>query len=175
MARSRSQAPTQRQLRVNEEIRHALAWIIERGEFRDPLLAATPITITEVRCSPDLRNATVFFTPLGGGDSAGVRAALTRAKAYLRHELSRMMEMKYLPNLSFQPDTSFDEYARIDTLLHQPVVRRDTGAEPRLTDPDFAASLEDEEAGDEPEDGVEDGVEDGAPSDLSTHEGDDDA
>lgn len=121
-------APTQRQLRVNEEIRHALAWVLERGGFRDPVLAATPITVTEVRCSPDLRNATVFFTPLGGqGNAEAVREALTRAQSYLRHELSRTVEMRYLPRLSFQTDTSFDEYARIDTLLHRPDVMRDIG------------------------------------------------
>lgn len=124
-----NQAPTQRQLRVNEEIRHALAWVLERGQFRDPVLAATPITVTEVRCSPDLRNATVFFTPLGGqGDAVALRDALTRAQSYLRHELSRTVEMKYLPRLSFQIDTSFDEYARIDTLLHRPDVMRDTAS-----------------------------------------------
>lgn len=124
-----NQAPTQRQLRVNEEIRHALAWVLERGQFRDPVLAGTPITVTEVRCSPDLRNATVFFTPLGGqGDAVALRDALTRAQSYLRHELSRTVEMKYLPRLSFQIDTSFDEYARIDTLLHRPDVMRDTAS-----------------------------------------------
>lgn len=143
MARIRSQAPTQRQLRVNEEIRHALAWVLERGEFRDPILATTPITVTEVRCSPDLRNATVFFTPLGGGDHEALRDALTRAQSYLRHELSRTVEMRYLPRLSFQADTSFDEYARIDTLLHRPDVARDTGNGGRIDAHDHDGSEDD--------------------------------
>lgn len=141
-----NQAPTQRQLRVNEEIRHALAWVLERGQFRDPVLATTPITVTEVRCSPDLRNATVFFTPLGGlGDATALRDALTRAQSYLRHELSRTVEMRYLPRLSFQIDTSFDEYARIDSLLHRPDVMRDT------------TSVADAGDGETPEDEAEEG------------------
>ncbi|WP_019644930.1 30S ribosome-binding factor RbfA [Novispirillum itersonii] len=146
MIRPGNQAPTQRQLRVNEEIRHALAWVLERGQFRDPVLASTPITVTEVRCSPDLRNATVFFTPLGGqGNAEAVREALTRAQSYLRHELSRTVEMRYLPRLSFQVDTSFDEYARIDSLLHRPDVIRDTAS---VDEDDAEGQDEDAEEGD---------------------------
>lgn len=131
MNRSLGQAPTQRQRRVNEEVRHALARVLERGELRDPLLATTPITITEVRCSPDLRNATAFFTPLGGiGDSDALRAALIRAQPFLRHEIARRVEMKYVPRLSFEIDTSFDEYAHISGLLKHPDVLRDIAPDP---------------------------------------------
>lgn len=160
MIRPSNQAPTQRQLRVNEEIHHALAWVLERGQFRDPVLAATPITVTEVRCSPDLRNATVFFTPLGGqGNAEALRDALTRAQSYLRHELSRTVEMKYLPRLSFQVDTSFDEYARIDTLLHRPDVMRDT-------------AVSDEDGDDQDADGQEVSDQEDSDRDNGAEEGD---
>ena len=123
-----SRGPSQRQLRVGEEVRHALAWILERGELRDPAIAETPITVTEVRVSPDLKNATCFVTPLGGGDAAAVKAvvdALEHAKKFLRHEVARTVNLKFAPNLHFLHDTSFDEAGHIDALLHSPEVARD--------------------------------------------------
>ncbi|MGE5504732.1 MAG: 30S ribosome-binding factor RbfA [Actinomycetota bacterium] len=117
--------PSQRQLRVGEELRHAVAMLVERGEFRDPDLAGRAITVTEVRVSPDLRNATVFVVPLGGGDVAPVLAGLKRAKAFLRHEISRMVQLRLVPDLWFEADTTFDEASRIDALLRSPEVRRD--------------------------------------------------
>lgn len=123
-----TKAPSQRQLRVGEELRHALAWILERGELRDPALATTPVTVTEVRVSPDLKNATCFVTPLGGGDAEAVKAvveALGRARKFLRHEVVRKVNLKYAPQLHFQHDTSFDVAGHIDALLHQPDVARD--------------------------------------------------
>jgi ribosome-binding factor A len=125
MTRTPSKAPSQRQLRVAEEIRYALAMAMERGDIHDPVLAATPVTFTEVRVSPDLKNATAFITPLGGGDATEVLKALKRATPFLRHEVARKVTMKYVPKLSFQPDTSFDEFRHIDELLHSPEVRRD--------------------------------------------------
>ncbi|MDA8232038.1 MAG: 30S ribosome-binding factor RbfA [Magnetospirillum sp.] len=122
---SRAKPAGQRSLRVGEEIRHALAGVIERGEFRDPDLADRGITVTEVRVSPDLRNATVFITPLGGGDPASVLAGLKRAKAFLRHELARLVQLRQVPDLWFQADDSFDEASRIERLLRSPEVRRD--------------------------------------------------
>jgi ribosome-binding factor A len=120
-------APSQRQLRVGEELRHAIANVIERGEFRDPDLQGRGITVTEVRVSPDLRNATVFVVPLGGGDPTPILAGLKRAKAFLRHELSRAVQLRAVPDLWFQPDTTFDEASRIEDILRSPVVRRDIG------------------------------------------------
>lgn len=125
-----AKGPSQRQLRVGEEVRHALAWILERGELRDPAIAKTPITVTEVRVSPDLKNATCFVTPLGGGDAEAVKAvvdALERAKKFLRHEVVRKVNLKFAPTLHFLHDTSFDEASHIDALLHQPDVARDLG------------------------------------------------
>jgi len=117
--------PSQRQLRVGEELRHAIANLIERGEFRDPDLAGRGITVTEVRVSPDLHNATVFVTPLGGGDPTPVLSGLKRAKAFLRHEIARAVKLRAVPELWFQPDTTFDEANRIDLLLRSADVRRD--------------------------------------------------
>jgi len=117
--------PSQRQLRVGEELRHVIANLIERGEFRDPDLAGRGITVTEVRVSPDLRNATVFVTPLGGGDPAPMLAGLKRAKAFLRREIGQRVQLRGVPELWFQVDTTFDEANRIELLLHSPEVRRD--------------------------------------------------
>lgn len=117
-------APSQRQLRVGEEIRHALAAIVQRAEFRDPDLAGRAITVTEVRVSPDLRNATVFVLPLDGEADPVVRA-LGRASAFLRGQLARAVRLKYMPALHFVHDESFDEAQRIEALMHSPPVARD--------------------------------------------------
>lgn len=146
MSRGGQKPPSQRQKRVSEEIRHALAMVLERGDLRDPVLAATPITITEVRISPDLRNATSFVTPLGGGDVKPVLEALKRARSFLRHELATRVEMRYVPNLFFEADTSFDTFQRIDTILHDPKVLRDTHPE-YLRDPYADDEAEDEGEG----------------------------
>jgi len=117
MVRREEKAPSQRQLRVGEELRHALAWVLERGELRDPNLSPGSLTITEVRASPDLRRATVFVTPLGGGDATPVIEALTRAKSFLRHQIAKSVTLKYMPDFSFKADGSFDAAGRIDALL----------------------------------------------------------
>ncbi|MGY9105268.1 MAG: 30S ribosome-binding factor RbfA, partial [Alphaproteobacteria bacterium] len=90
-----------RQLRVGEELRHIIAEVIGRGDLRDPDLAGRSITVSEVRVSPDMRNATVFVLPLGGGDEDIIVAALERAAPYLRGEVGRKLQLKYLPQLSF--------------------------------------------------------------------------
>lgn len=125
MGRGASKPPSQRQLRVGEELRHALAWMIERGEVHEPAVQATPVTITEVRISPDLKNATAYVTPLGGGDATNVLEALNRAKSFLRHQLSKQVRLKYVPRLNFVEDETFDEASHIDSLLNDPFVKRD--------------------------------------------------
>ena len=125
MNRREGKAPSQRQLRVGEEIRHALALVLERGELRDPGLAGAPITVTEVRVSPDLRAATAFIIPLGGTDTAAVVEALNRAQPFLRHRLAQSVKLRYAPNISFLADPSFDEANHIQSLLDSPPVRRD--------------------------------------------------
>ena len=121
---------SQRQLRVGEEVRHGLSRIFARGELRDPDLEEVSLTVTEVRISPDLKNATAFVVPLGGEGAEKAVAALNRAGSFLRGRLGREVFLKYTPRLSFQTDKSFDEAARIDELLRRPQVRHDleTGA-----------------------------------------------
>jgi len=116
---------SQRQLRVGEQIRHALARILMRGELRDPALTGVPITVSEVRCTPDLKMATAYVLPLGGQNGDEVVTALRRAAAFLRGQVSREVRLKYTPGLRFQIDESFDEASRIDNLLRRPEVARD--------------------------------------------------
>lgn len=118
-ARSSGKGQTQRQLRVGELIRHALAGILARGDISDPVLNATPITVTEVRVSPDLRQATAFVTPLGGQGADEMLKALARNAAHLRGQVSRQVSLKFSPQISFKQDQSFDEASHIDRLLRQ--------------------------------------------------------
>jgi ribosome-binding factor A len=117
--------PTQRQLRAGELIRHALMDILAREEFDDPHLHGKSITVTEVRISPDLKNATAFCAPLGGEDMAKTVEALNRAAGVLRGRLSREIDMRFTPILRFIPDDSYDEARRIEQLLSSDRVRRD--------------------------------------------------
>ena len=120
--------PSQRQLRAGEIIRHALAEIISREDFRDPDLANVIVTVGEVRCSPDLKHANIFVTPLGDDTEEGrakLAAALNRASAFLRGRLGREIELKFTPELHFVADKSYDEATAIDRLLADPRVRRD--------------------------------------------------
>lgn len=116
---------TQRQLRVGEMIRHALADILLRGEIADPDLGREPVTVTEVKLSPDLRHATIYVRPFGQGDAAALVAALKRHHRYLRGELAKRVEVKFVPDLIFRIDESYDEAERIDALLRSPDVARD--------------------------------------------------
>jgi ribosome-binding factor A len=119
--------PTQRQLRVAEEIRHVLAAVFARGEVHDPDLAGIVLTVTEVRISPDLRHATAFVTRLGRSDVAEKLPALQRAAPFLRREVAHALRLRHAPELSFQADTSLDYAMHVDMLLRQPEVRRDLG------------------------------------------------
>ena len=126
MNKRNARAPSQRQLRVGEEIRHAIAHVLERGEVRDPDLAGIAITVTEVRVSPDLKNATAYVVPLGGlGDMAGIVDALNRISSFLRRRVVQDVKLRSAPRLSFLADTSFDEAGHINDLLHLPEVARD--------------------------------------------------
>jgi ribosome-binding factor A len=119
--------PSQRQLRVAEEIRHVLAGVFQRGEVRDPDLAGVDVTVTEVRISPDLRHATAFVTRLGRSDIAAKLPALRRAAPFLRGQLAKALRLRYAPDLSFQVDTSIDYAMHVDGLLRAPEVARDLG------------------------------------------------
>jgi ribosome-binding factor A len=117
--------PSQRQLRVAEVIRRALSDILMRGEVHDPDLGHVSITVSEVRVSPDLRHATAFVLPLGGVNTEGVLAALARNRVEIRRQVTRQIDLKYSPELAFEPDTSFDQMDRTRELLTAPEVRRD--------------------------------------------------
>jgi len=118
-------APSQRQLRVAEEVRHALAAVFERGDFRDPDLANARITVTEVRASPDLRHMTAFISGLGKDLPPEQYAALKRANAFLRGQVAKNVRLKFAPDLHFQPDSALDYAMKIDVLMRQPKVAQD--------------------------------------------------
>jgi len=145
MARQRPKAPGQRQLRIGEEIRHVLAFILERETFRDPALANVRVTVTEVRPSPDLRHARVYIVPLGGGDPKPILAGLKRVKPFLRRELASRLTTKFIPDLIFSADTTFDEAERISRLLHKPEVARDLSDDYGVLGEDGLARLGEEE------------------------------
>jgi ribosome-binding factor A len=109
--------PSQRPLRVGEELRHALAGVFERGELRDPVLSGVPVTVSEVRVSPDLRHATVYVLPLGGSHGAEVIAALSRAAGFLRTRAAERVRLKYIPEFAFRLDETFAQASHISDLL----------------------------------------------------------
>ena len=117
--------PSQRQLRVAELIRHSLAEMLARGDIHDDVLADHVVTIPEVRMSPDLKLATVYLMPLGGGDRQPVLEAFNRHKRYIRGEIAHKINLKFAPDIRFSVDETFDEAERIDRLLASPEVRRD--------------------------------------------------
>ena len=120
--------PSQRQLRVGEALRHALADILFRNEIQDPELAGVSVTITQVKPSPDMRYATVYCEPLGGENAEVVIKALNRHKGFLRGEMGHRLTMKFTPELRFIEDASFAEALKIETILRSERVSRDIAA-----------------------------------------------
>jgi ribosome-binding factor A len=122
---SSASGPSQRQQRVAELVRHALAEVLQRGDIQDPVLANHVVTVPEVRMSPDLRLATAYVMPLGGRDERPVLQALDRHRKVLRQEVARRVDLKFAPELRFRRDETFDEAARVDALLRSERVQRD--------------------------------------------------
>jgi len=118
-----------RTLRVGEQVRHVLSDILARGDVHDELLDKHPVSVTEVRMSPDLRHATVFVKPLLGANEAAVIKALRTNTAYLQREVAARVQQKYAAKLKFLADESFDEGTHIDTLLRAPKVAQDLGGD----------------------------------------------
>jgi ribosome-binding factor A len=115
-------------LRVGEQVRAAITQVLQRGDVRDPLIETIVISISEVRMSPDLKVATAFVTPLGTIDHDATVAALNKHAKYIRGRLgSALRQLKYMPEIRFRDDTSFDNYQKIDDLLRSPEVARDLG------------------------------------------------
>ena len=129
MPKFSNKGPSQRQLRVGELVRHAMTRLLQRGEIPDPDLENSIISISEVSMSPDLKIATAYISPLGGGDAKPLIKALARNAKFMRGKLaSDLGQMKYMPEFRFREDTSFNNYSKIDALLHQPEVVRDLDA-----------------------------------------------
>ncbi len=113
-------------LRVGEQVRAAITQVLQRGEVRDDVIEKTVISISEVRMSPDLKIATAYVTPLGVSDHGAIIDALNRNARYIRGRLGpQLRQMKYMPEVRFRDDTSFDNYKKIDELLRSPEVQRD--------------------------------------------------
>lgn len=125
MKRSRGRPPSLRQLRVGEELRHALVRVLAKGRLDDPALAEAKLTVTEVGVSPDLKSATAFVMPLGGADLQSAVDALNRAAGFLRGQLSRELTLRYTPRLQFAADRSFEHATRVQDILETARVRRD--------------------------------------------------
>lgn len=124
-SRDAERGPSQRQLRVGELIRHALAEMFARGEVHDDVIESHLITIPEVRMTADLRMATIYVMPLGGKDVDAVIEALNRNKKFLRGEIAHHVNLKFAPDIRFRADERFDEAERIEKLLRTPAVHRD--------------------------------------------------
>lgn len=116
---------SQRQLRVAELVRHAVADVLSQSGVHDPVLESHVITVPEVRMSPDLKLATVYVMPLGGRDTEPVLKALAQNKAFIRGVVARSVNLKFAPDLRFRIDERFDEAERIEKLLRSPAVARD--------------------------------------------------
>ena len=121
-------SPSQRRLRVGEEIRRALIRVFDRGELRDPDLTDARVTVSEVRVSPDLKNATAYIAPFAGGDAEALVRACKRASPFLRGRVAQELDLRHVPRLSFEADTTFEAAAAMDRLMASPHVARDLGA-----------------------------------------------
>jgi ribosome-binding factor A len=123
----RDQGPggSQRQLRVGELVRHAIAEMLTRGDVHDPVIEGHLITVPEVRMSPDLKLATIYVMPMGGRDASEVVAAFEKHKKFLRAEIAHKINLKFAPDIRFRIDDRFAEAERIDRLLRSPDVARD--------------------------------------------------
>lgn len=120
-----SSGPSQRQLRVGEVIRRALADILNRGDIHDPDLAHVSVTVGEVRATPDLKRALVFVLPLGGVNAEQVIAALNRNKSELRRAVTKAITLKFSPELKFVIDETFDQLDETRRLFEQETVKKD--------------------------------------------------
>ena len=119
MRQANKKQPTQRQLRVSEEIRHALSWVFERDIAHDPEIFGRSLTVTEVRMGSDLKSAKVFVMPLGGENIGDLIPALNRAAFFLRRKMAQQVRLKFLPQLRFVLDRSFDQANNLDKLLEK--------------------------------------------------------
>ncbi|MBU8546394.1 MULTISPECIES: 30S ribosome-binding factor RbfA [Roseomonadaceae] len=147
-----AEGPSQRQLRVAEEIRHALSAIFAREEFRDPDLFDLKVTVTEVRASPDLQHMTAFVSGLGRDLSPAQLAGLKRIQPFLRSQVAKAVRLRTAPELHFQPDTALEYAMHISKVMQQPVVQQDLAkpAEPTPAEPTPAGTAQATKDSEEP-------------------------
>ncbi|MEL7343329.1 MAG: 30S ribosome-binding factor RbfA [Pseudomonadota bacterium] len=117
--------PSQRQLRVGELIRRRLSEVLLQGEVHDPDLNRLSITVGEVRCSPDLKVATAFVLPLGGGDPEGALLALRENRHEIRRQVAKGLNLKFSPEIRFRVDETFDRMDDTRRILGEDRVRKD--------------------------------------------------
>ncbi|MEX6632648.1 30S ribosome-binding factor RbfA [Hyphococcus lacteus] len=122
---SSAKGPSQRQLRAGELLRHALVEVLQREDLREPELSGVSVTVSEIRISPDLKQASAFVAPLGGGNEREMVKALNKVAPYLRSLVGQKITMKYTPAIKFMSDETFAEAKKIDELLSRPEVVRD--------------------------------------------------
>lgn len=120
-----SKPPSQRQLRVGEELRNALAQMFAHGETHVPLLDSSSITVSEVRISPDLKNATAYVMPLAGDNKEAVMHALKEHAGRIRSLIGKRVILRAVPRISYKLDISFENANRINELLNTERVRAD--------------------------------------------------
>lgn len=118
-----------RLLKVGEQVRHVISEILTRQQVHDETLSGHSVSVTEVRMTPDLRQATVYVKPLLGVDEEKVLKALRTNTAYFQREVAQRLKMKFAAKIQFRADETFDEASRIDALLNDPRVRRDISEE----------------------------------------------
>jgi ribosome-binding factor A len=141
--RAANRGASQRQRRVAEELRHVLDRVLRSDDCRDPKLRGANITVSEVRISPDLRNATAYVMPLGGSNAAEILAALTRSAGFLRARAARELNLRHAPDVVFALDRTFDQAERITALLARPEVERDLRPRADRDDPGTAETGDD--------------------------------
>jgi len=129
--KTQAAGPSQRQLRVAEEVRHALSSVFLRGEFRDPVLVGARITVTEVRASPDLKHMTAYVSGLGKDVSPEQFAGMKRAGAYFRTEVAKAVKLRVAPDIHFQPDTALEYAVKMNEVFSRPEVARDLMPAPK--------------------------------------------
>ena len=131
MARQQSTPEQQsvRLLKVGEQVRHILSEILTRQQVHDDTLSGHTVSVTEVRMTPDLRQATAYVKPLLGQDEEAVLKALRTNTAFFQREVAQRLKLKFAAKIRFMADESFDEASRIDALLSDPRVTRDLDAE----------------------------------------------
>jgi ribosome-binding factor A len=128
-----SKSASKRQLRVGEQLRHIISEVLSEGNIHDPEVSTTPVTVTEVQPSPDMRNATVYVVPLGGVNEEAVIKGLNRSSGFVQAEMARQLSMKFTPRLTFKKDASFEYGDHIDSLIRKTSAERSSD---QKSDPD---------------------------------------